>query len=79
MTEAMRAALDAAAEAGGQGEVPIGAVVTRGSEIIAVAANRTRHPPDPTGHAEIRALRLASEALGQERLTECDLHVTIEP
>lgn len=79
ISDAMRAALDAAGEAAAQGEVPIGAVVTRGGEIIAVAANRTRQPPDPTGHAEIRALRMAAEALGQDRLTDCDLHVTLEP
>ena len=79
LSEAMRTALDAAREAAAQGEVPIGAVVTRGNEIIAVAANRTRQPPDPTGHAEIRALRMAAEKLGQDRLTDCDLHVTLEP
>ena len=79
LSEAMRTALDAAREAAAQGEVPIGAVVTRGNEIIAVAANRTRQPPDPTGHAEIRALRMAAETLGRDRLTDCDLHVTLEP
>ncbi|WFL78590.1 nucleoside deaminase [Altererythrobacter arenosus] len=77
--DAMRQALNAARAAGAQGEVPIGAVVVRGGEIIAVAANQTREPPDPTGHAEIRALRMAAERLGQERLTDCDLHVTLEP
>ncbi len=51
----------------------------RGEEVIAFAANQTRQPPDPTGHAEIRALRMAAEKLGQDRLTECDLHVTLEP
>ncbi|ALE17750.1 tRNA-specific adenosine-34 deaminase [Altererythrobacter epoxidivorans] len=75
----MRRALDAASEAGTQGEVPIGAVVALDGEIVAVAANRTRQPPDPTGHAEIRALRMAAEALGQDRLTGCDLYVTLEP
>ena len=78
-SKAMQMALDAARGAAEQGEVPIGAVVTRGSEVIAVAANQTREPPDPTGHAEIRALRMAAEKLGQDRLTECDLHVTLEP
>ena len=77
--EPMRRALDAASEAGAQGEVPIGAVVALDGEIVAVAANRTRQPPDPTGHAEIRALRMAAEALGQDRLTGCDLFVTLEP
>ncbi len=59
--------------------MPIGAVIMRGEEVIAFAANQTRQPPDPTGHAEIRALRMAAEKLGQDRLTECDLHVTLEP
>ena len=75
----MQLALGAAREAGTRGEVPIGAVVTRGGEVIAVTANQTRHPPDPTGHAEIRALRMAAEKLGQDRLIDCDLHVTLEP
>jgi len=75
----MQLALDAAREAAVQGEVPIGAVVMLGNEVIAVAANQTREPPDPTGHAEIRALRIAAERLGQDRLTGCDLHVTLEP
>ncbi len=75
----MQMALDAARQAGEQGEVPIGAVVTRGDEVIAVAGNGTRNPPDPTGHAEMRAIREAAAALGQDRLTDCDLYVTLEP
>lgn len=79
----MRRALDAAREAAEAGEVPVGAVVVKdgpkGKEVIAVAANATRSPPDPTGHAEMRALRMAAEALGQDRLTDCDLYVTLEP
>lgn len=75
----MQRALQAAREAASVGEVPIGAVVSRGSEILSVAANETRDPPDPTGHAEIRALRAAAKALGQERLTDCNLYVTLEP
>lgn len=75
----MRLALDAAREAAQAGEVPVGAVVMRGDEVVAVAANATRQPPDPTGHAEIRALRMAAEKLGDERLTGCDLYVTLEP
>ncbi|QIQ87419.1 nucleoside deaminase [Erythrobacter sp.] len=77
--DAMRAALDAAKDAALAGEVPVGAAVVRGREVIALAANATRLPPDPTGHAEIRALRMAAEALGSERLTGCDLYVTLEP
>ncbi len=77
--QGMKRALEAAREAGAGGEVPVGAVVMKGDEIVAVAANATRNPPDPTGHAEIRALRLAAERLGDERLTGCDLFVTLEP
>ncbi len=75
----MAIALDAAREAAEAGEVPVGAVVVKDGAIIAVAANATRLPPDPTGHAEIRALRLAAQALGQDRLGTCDLYVTLEP
>ena len=77
--DAMRKALDVAQDAAAQGEVPIGAVVMRGEEVLAVAANRTRQPPDPTGHAEIIALRQAAERIGSERLIDCDLYVTLEP
>jgi tRNA(Arg) A34 adenosine deaminase TadA len=75
----MTSALAAAREAAEAGEVPVGAVVVKDGAIIAVAANATRSPPDPTGHAEIRALRLAAQALGQDRLGSCDLYVTLEP
>ena len=77
--EPMSLALDAAREAAAQGEVPVGAVVMRGDEVLAVAANKTRQPPDPTGHAEIVALREAAAKLGSERLIGCDLYVTLEP
>ena len=79
ITAPMRAALDAAREAADAGEVPVGAVVTRGGAIIAVAANAPRRLHDPTAHAEIRAIRAAAEALGTDRLEECDLWVTLEP
>jgi len=79
LPQAMQAALDAARQAAVSGEVPIGAALVRGDEVLAVAANRTRTPPDPTGHAEIRVLREAAEKLGSERLTGCDLYVTLEP
>ena len=75
----MERALDAARDAASAGEVPVGAVVIKGEEIIAVAANATRSPPDPTGHAEMRAIRMAADALGDDRLTGCDLYVTLEP
>jgi len=75
----MEMALDEAAKAGFQGEVPVGAVVVRGGELIARAHNRTRQLADPTAHAEAMALRKAAEALGDWRLTDCTLYVTLEP
>lgn len=75
----MRAALDAAAEAAAGGEVPVGAVVIRDGEVIAVAANAPRRLHDPTAHAEMLAIRAAAAALGRERLEDCDLWVTLEP
>lgn len=79
LPEPMRLALDAAADAARAGEVPIGAVVTRRGEIVAVARNAMRCSADPTAHAEMVALRTAGEALGTSRLDECDLWVTLEP
>ncbi|MHA7820691.1 MAG: nucleoside deaminase [Erythrobacter sp.] len=75
----MQAALDVAREAANAGEVPVGAVVVRNGHVIAAAANATRSPPDPTGHAEMRAIRAAAKALGDDRLAGCDLYVTLEP
>jgi tRNA(adenine34) deaminase len=75
----MRRALDAAADAAAQGEVPVGAVIMRGADVIAVAANQTRSGNDPTAHAEIVAIRAACAALGTDRLTDCVLWVTLEP
>ena len=75
----MQIALKAARDAAVRGEVPIGAVVVKGDEVLSIAANRTRNPPDPSGHAEIVALRDAAARLGSERLTGCDLYVTLEP
>ncbi|MEO0644144.1 MAG: nucleoside deaminase [Pseudomonadota bacterium] len=75
----MALALQAARDAGAAGEVPVGAVVVKGDEVIAVAGNATRSPPDPTGHAELRAIRMAAEKLGDDRLVGCDLYVTLEP
>ena len=79
LPEPMLRALDAARGAAVAGEVPVGAVIVKGEAVIAVAGNATRHPPDPTGHAELRAIRMAAAALGDERLTGCDLYVTLEP
>jgi len=75
----MQTALEAARKAAEAGEVPVGAVIVKGGEMVAVAANATRSPPDPTAHAEMRAIRLAAERLGDDRLTGCDLYVTLEP
>lgn len=75
----MRLALDEAAAAARAGEVPVGAVVTRGDEVVATSRNRMRAASDPTAHAEMVALRAAAEALGTSRLDECDLWVTLEP
>ena len=75
----MRIALDEAAAAAAAGEVPVGAVVTRGDESVAVTRNRMRGAVDPTAHAEIEALREAGRVLGTSRLDECDLWVSLEP
>jgi tRNA(adenine34) deaminase len=68
-----------AAEAGKRGEVPVGCVIVREGAVIARAGNRTLADKDPTAHAEVIALRDAARALGSERLTDCDLYVTLEP
>ena len=75
----MRRALELARQSAAEGEVPVGAVVTRRGEIIAEAHNSPRDSRDPTAHAEILAIRRAAEALRQERLDACDLWVTLEP
>lgn len=75
----MAHALTAAAQAAGAGEVPVGAVVMRRGVVVAVAANAPRALCDPTAHAEILAIRAAAAALGQDRLDDCDLWVTLEP
>ena len=75
----MRRALDEARAAAASGEVPVGAVVARGGEAIAIGRNRMRDWNDPTAHAEMVALRAAAKALGAARLDGCDLWVTLEP
>lgn len=75
----MQIAMEEARAAASRGEVPIGAVITHKSKIIARAGNRTRELNDPTAHAEVLTIRMACEALGNERLGECDLYVTLEP
>jgi len=78
-TDPLSAAFDAARRAALAGEVPVGAVVVRDGRTIATAHNRPRALKDPTAHAEILAIRAACQILGDERLTGCDLYVTLEP
>lgn len=75
----MDEALHQAKLAGSRGEVPVGAVIVFGGKIISAAGNRTLELKDPTGHAEILAIREAAKILESERLPECDLYVTLEP
>jgi tRNA(adenine34) deaminase len=75
----MELALAEARAAGARDEVPIGAVVVLDNVVVGQAGNRTRELNDVTAHAEIVAIRMACEALGQERLTGADLYVTLEP
>jgi tRNA(adenine34) deaminase len=75
----MDAALAEARSAAAHGEVPIGCVIVRDGDILARAGNRTLELRDPTAHAELIAIRAAAAALGSERLTGCDLYVTLEP
>jgi tRNA(adenine34) deaminase len=72
-------ALAIAREAARAGDVPVGALIVRGEEIVARAGNRTVRDQDPTAHAEMLALRQAAAALGTWRLTDCDVVVTLEP
>nr|WP_210320016.1 nucleoside deaminase [Pseudaminobacter soli] len=75
----MGLALAEAENAAGRGEVPIGAVLVSGNDVVARAGNRTRELNDATAHAEMLVLREASAKLGAERLGGCDLYVTLEP
>jgi tRNA(adenine34) deaminase len=75
----MRLALDEARAAADAGEVPVGAVVARAGDILAIGRNRMRELADPTAHAEMVAMRAAAAALASDRLAGCDLWVTLEP
>ena len=75
----MTQALAAAREAAALGEVPVGAVVVKDGQVIATAANAPRTLNDPTAHAEMLAIRAAAAALGEDRLSDCELWVTLEP
>ena len=75
----MRIALGHAAAAGAGREVPVGAVLVRGEDVIATGANKPIASHDPTAHAEIQALRAGGQALGSYRLNDTTLYVTLEP
>jgi tRNA(adenine34) deaminase len=75
----MRAALAQAERARSLGDVPVGAVVVRDGQIIAVGHNRREIDQDPTAHAELLAIREAAKALGSWRLEGCTVYVTLEP
>ncbi len=75
----MEEALVEAAKGRTLGEVPVGAVVVREGEVIARACNRPISSCNPVAHAEILVLQLAAEAIGNYRLVDCDLYVTLEP
>ena len=75
----MAAALEEARAAAARGEVPVGAVIVRGGEVVARAGNRTRELADPTAHAEMLVIREACRLAGSERLGRHDLYVTLEP
>lgn len=77
--EFMREALAEARAAEAAGEVPIGAVAVRDGKIVGRGQNRVLRDGDPTAHAEIVAMREAARAIGNYRLTECELYVTLEP
>ncbi|MDX6602722.1 MAG: tRNA(adenine34) deaminase [Solirubrobacterales bacterium] len=75
----MALAIERAREADRHGDVPIGAVIARGEEVLAAAGNERELRADPTAHAEILAIRAAAEALGGWRLPDTTLYVTLEP
>jgi tRNA(adenine34) deaminase len=75
----MRLALAEAQKAWVAGEVPVGAVVVQGGQVIAAAHNQPITQSDPTAHAELVALRAAAAALGNYRLPDCEVFVTLEP
>jgi tRNA(adenine34) deaminase len=75
----MRLALEEARAAAAGGDVPVGAVIVRGDEILARAGNAREREQDPTAHAEILALRQASDAVGSWHLEGCAMVVTLEP
>ncbi|VTZ25456.1 tRNA-specific adenosine deaminase [Methylocella tundrae] len=79
LADPMSCAFMEAEAAFARGEVPVGAAIARHGEVIARAGNRTLEAHDPTAHAETLAIREACRRLGSQRLTDCDLYVTLEP
>ena len=79
MPSFMDMALEEARAAHARDEVPVGCVIVQGNEVVVRTGNRTVADRDPTAHAELLALRVAAAAIGSERLTGCDLYVTLEP
>ena len=79
LPQPMRRALELAREAAAAGEVPVGAVVSLGEEVVAERRNAMRGSNDPTAHAEMEAIRTAAAKLGTSRLDQCTLWVTLEP
>ncbi len=79
MLSFMDLALTQARMAGATGEVPVGCVLVHAGTVIAQSGNRTLTDGDPTAHAEMIAIRRAAATLGNERLVDCDLYVTLEP
>lgn len=79
LPDPMRRALALAREAAAAGEVPVGAVIVRGGEVLAAAGNAMRSGNDPSAHAEMVAIRAAAARLNSPRLDGCDLWVTLEP
>ena len=75
----MREALNEARAAAEAGEVPIGAIAVVAGEVVARGQNRVLRDCDPTAHAEMVALRAAAQAVGNYRLTDCEMYVTLEP
>jgi len=75
----MQIALEEARAAQARGEVPVGCVIVRDGAVVARAGNRTLADMDPTAHAELLAIRQAAFVLKSERLSDCDLYVTLEP
>ena len=79
MSTFMTLAIEEARAAGAAGEVPVGCVIVHEGNVVARVGNRTLAVTDPTAHAELVAIRAAASLLGTERLTACDLYVTLEP